>query len=537
MNKLLKRQIRKTIGDNDKLSEDWATLLNLISDTYDECDNDRKLIEHTLEITSEEMILLNNKLRQESKKALDLADERLKHATRSSNVGIWEHDLITNEVIWNETTYSLYGLKSCAELNGAEAWQKYVHPEDQIIANDKMEQAINNGKEFDMEYRVVWPDESVRHLRVKGMTETDLTGKVIKIVGTKWDITEKKIAQDNIKREKDLADSVINSLPGIFFLFTLDGKLLRWNKNLVELTGYTSEEIANMHPLDFFDENEKEHIKNEIGIVLTNGRSDTEAHLLTKNKEKLPYFFNSIKISYEGQDCIIGTTMDIAKRIKVETNLKVKNKDLEEFAYIVSHNLRAPIAKIQGLATLINPQESASKENLNLLNYIKDEVVNLDVIIKEMNSIIREKDYINFNVSVMRSEKSSLKVKNIYLIDDDAIVNIISKKTFEKSGIDAKLNVHQNAIKALEELKILSEIDMNNFPEMIFLDINMPEMNGWEFLDGFENFTAEVKKNCSVYMLTSSIDPSDIKRSYTYKTVKDFISKPLTKDKLKKLFT
>ena len=71
--------------------------------------------------------------------------------------------------------------------------------------------------------------------------------------------------------------------------------------------------------------------------------------------------------------------------------------------------------------------------------------------------------------------------------------------------------------------------------DVIFLDINMPGMNGWEFLDEFNNLTHHVKTRCKIFMLTSSIDPSDIKKSQTYSTVKDFITKPLTKEKLEKL--
>ena len=70
---------------------------------------------------------------------------------------------------------------------------------------------------------------------------------------------------------------------------------------------------------------------------------------------------------------------------------------------------------------------------------------------------------------------------------------------------------------------------------MVFLDINMPGKNGWDFLDEFERMCDEIKKNCKVYMLTSSIDPSDVKKSQSYETVKDFIIKPLTKEKLSKL--
>ncbi len=90
------------------------------------------------------------------------------------------------------------------------------------------------------------------------------------------------------------------------------------------------------------------------------------------------------------------------------------------------------------------------------------------------------------------------------------------------------VNSHCFPEKALEELVALSESGGKEFPDIIFLDINMPRMDGWEFLQEFEKLPDTILNKCSVYMLTSSIDPNDIEKSKTYKTVKNFFSKPLT---------
>jgi len=536
LNRLLQRQISKVFGTTPEIPEQYNEFIDLINRTYNQNDSDHKMLERILDVTSREMLAVNRKLKEESEHALSLADIRLKSATTAANVGIWEVNLETEEVIWNDTTYLLYGIDPRnSKLDGAQAWKKYVHPDDQISADTQYRLAIEGKIEFDIEYKVIWPDDSIRFLRTKGTVVRDTDGKPIKIVGTKWDITERKKAEENLLREKLLAESMINSLPGIFFLFTKEGKFLRWNKNLSSITGYTDEEIEKMNPMDFFAEDEKEYIKNEIIAVLTNGQSDTEAHLLTKDKRKLPYYFNSIKINYHGEDCIIGTTIDISKRRKAEENLKAKNKDLEEFAYIVSHDLRAPIAKIQGISELIN-QNTVSEETKNLLGYIKEEVKNIDNIIKEMNSIIRDKDYINSNVVFEKKLPPFKIIKNVFLIDDDPIVNILSKKIIEKINFCENVYVYRQASEALDELKKIEETEMHNCPDIIFLDINMPEMNGWEFLDNCKKACPGILKKCSVIMLTSSIDPRDKQKSQSYDFVTDFISKPLTKEKLKNLF-
>jgi CheY-like chemotaxis protein len=128
------------------------------------------------------------------------------------------------------------------------------------------------------------------------------------------------------------------------------------------------------------------------------------------------------------------------------------------------------------------------------------------------------------------------RINRILLIDDDNIFNYLNKKIIEISQLTANVTSHVNAKKALNELKLICDSGADSFPDIIFLDINMPVMDGWEFLDEFEKFPESIVEKCRVYILTSSIDPNDIEKSKAYKSVKDFISKPLSEEILKSLF-
>ena len=125
-----------------------------------------------------------------------------------------------------------------------------------------------------------------------------------------------------------------------------------------------------------------------------------------------------------------------------------------------------------------------------------------------------------------------LQLKHIMLIDDDNIFNFLNKQIIKIDNFAEKVSSHINAVNALEELKKFSESNSECFPDLIFLDINMPVMDGWQFLEEFEKLPDRCISKCKVYMLSSSIDPEDIEKSRTFKTVKDFISKPLTEETL-----
>lgn len=116
----------------------------------------------------------------------------------------------------------------------------------------------------------------------------------------------------------------------------------------------------------------------------------------------------------------------------------------------------------------------------------------------------------------------------VLLIDDDPVNNVVNTR-FIKKHFDLNVIVYDDACEAFKRLR---EWSLPEFPAIIFLDINMPEMDGWEFLEAFQTLPSQVREKCRVVMLTSSIDTADINKAKTYSVVQDFISKPLTIDKL-----
>ena len=142
------------------------------------------------------------------------------------------------------------------------------------------------------------------------------------------DISESKRAEEQIINEKKLSDSIINSLPGIFYLFDRNGKFLRWNKNFEVISKYNAAEVAGMHPSDFFDDDEKELLKEKIETVFDEGMTEVEAHFFTKDRKKIPYYFNG-KLTYlEGKPCLLGMGIDISERKKTEESVRLMEMEI-----------------------------------------------------------------------------------------------------------------------------------------------------------------------------------------------------------------
>ena len=116
------------------------------------------------------------------------------------------------------------------------------------------------------------------------------------------------------------------------------------------------------------------------------------------------------------------------------------------------------------------------------------------------------------------------------LIDDNADDNFFHERVIRKSSYADMILVKQSALDALNYLK--KDLLESEYPDLIFLDINMPAMNGWEFLEEFNQLTKVSQRNPIIIMLTTSDNPDDKENANTYKIVSDFKTKPLTKDML-----
>lgn len=118
------------------------------------------------------------------------------------------------------------------------------------------------------------------------------------------------------------------------------------------------------------------------------------------------------------------------------------------------------------------------------------------------------------------------KLNCILLVDDDEATNYLHQMIIEELGFTEKVVVAQNGLEALDYLKS-EEGGIHPQPDLIFLDVNMPRMNGWEFLEAYEKLAANQQGDIVMVMLTTSLNPDDLDKSQRIPKIKGFRNKPL----------
>ncbi|WP_116789036.1 response regulator [Flavobacterium psychrotrophum] len=127
------------------------------------------------------------------------------------------------------------------------------------------------------------------------------------------------------------------------------------------------------------------------------------------------------------------------------------------------------------------------------------------------------------------------RVNNMYVIDDDKIYHFLLKNLFKQNNIDVNPLFFSNGQDAIESIK--QNKDTGNLPDLILLDVNMPIMDGWQFLEEYSKLAGSLAKISTIYMISSSNDEQDLNKAKKFSTiVKEYFLKPICKEDLEKIF-
>ncbi|MCG2583643.1 PocR ligand-binding domain-containing protein [Massilia sp. TS11] len=136
--------------------------------------------------------------RKQAERAISESKERLEAAASAGIVGVWDWDIVSNKLVWDKVMYRLYGINE-QDFSGAyEAWSATVHPDDRPRLEQEIQAALRGERDYCAEFRVIWPDASLRYLKAVSHTSFDAHGRPLRMVGVNYDLTEQKTIQQQL---------------------------------------------------------------------------------------------------------------------------------------------------------------------------------------------------------------------------------------------------------------------------------------------------------------------------------------------------
>jgi PAS domain S-box-containing protein len=262
--------------------------------------------------------------RRQTKDALQESERKYRDLFENSIIGIFRTTPEGKFATINTSFARIAGYDSAAEMLAAISdirTQLYVKNEerDQFLSALAKDGYV---REFTAQFyhrdgHPVW-------IAINATAVRDAAGNVLYYEGTIEDITEQKRAEQALERERIFSDAVVDSVPGLLYLYDREGRLVRWNKAHETITGYSPEELGRMHLLDWYKDDDDSITAVNVGIqhTLEHGFGSAEANLQTKDGRKIPFYFTAKRLDIEGNTYFTGVGLDITERRKNQDELQ-----------------------------------------------------------------------------------------------------------------------------------------------------------------------------------------------------------------------
>jgi PAS domain S-box-containing protein len=342
---------------------------------------------------------------------------RLRLAQEVAQIGTFEWNLKTGVNRWTPELEAMYGLPPGGFGGTQKEWEELVHPDDRAETLRRLGKAMEQGG-FEAEWRVIWPDGTVRWLSGRGQLFKDELGNPQRLVGANIDITEiKRVAEESWQKQRLLALALEAANLGAWH-YQLDSGIVFWDERCREIYGVASgsqigyqDGIAIYHPDDRagVDEAVKQAISGADG-----GRYHRESRLIGPDGSE-KWIASHGRAFFEGEGDqrravrFVGVSTDITERKRVElavlrmnvdlehrvqertVELEAANNELAAFAYSVAHDLRAPLRGIDGwsLALLDDYGDQLDDGARKYLNRVRSETQRMGYLIDDILQLSR----------------------------------------------------------------------------------------------------------------------------------------------------
>ncbi|MFC2097665.1 PAS domain S-box protein [Bacteroidota bacterium] len=254
----------------------------------------------------------------------------LSKAQEMGNIGTWELDIITNNLIWTDEAYNIFGIPLGAEIT-LEIFFNTVHPDDRTFVHEKWSAVMKN-KPYDIEHRLLI-NGNIKWVRQRAEVEFDTKGEAIKAIGFTQDITERKQAEEELQDSKDYLDKIINTVASPLFVKNEKHEFSLVNDALCSLLNLRAEELIGKTGFEHFPEEQMKVFIAKDQEVLSSGIENINEEQLTDGTGKIRTIVTrkTLYTDPAGNKFLVGVINDVTERKQAEEALTKKMDEMQRF--------------------------------------------------------------------------------------------------------------------------------------------------------------------------------------------------------------
>lgn len=348
--------------------------------------------------------------------AQKLASERLLHGQRVAHIGDWDWNLNSDTIHFSEELIRIFGVSSSQMPLSFERTASLIHPDDRTRVEETVRESMATLAPFSIYYRLLRADTSERVVHSIGHVETNMDEQPIRLWGTTQDVTERWLAEENLRTSESQLRAITGAARDAIVSFTHTGEITFWNPGAVRTFGVESDQALGMSIHNFVstpvptgghgviegadsaNKVDEEHSRDEEETISwsTNGPLEMSAH--TYNGKAFPAEVSLGSWTHSGKTFYTAIIRNVTKRHRAETELQefarqleASNRELQDFAYIASHDLQEPLRKINAFSDRLRSKYGSSLDDtaLDYLGRMQNAAQRMQVLINDLLTLSR----------------------------------------------------------------------------------------------------------------------------------------------------
>ncbi|PPT09453.1 Circadian input kinase A [Geitlerinema sp. FC II] len=258
--------------------------------------------------------------------------DRLQLAVKSAQMGIWDWDIPNDELVWDDRMYELYGIAPSDFAGVYEAWEACVHPEDLEAVRQCLQDALEGQRDYDVEFRAIWPDGTVRAIEAYALVQRDSQGQPLRTIGVNFDVTDRTQAEAALKESEARFRYLADCAPVLIWMSGRDKRCFHFNTTWLDFTGRSLEQeqgdgwLEGVHPEDL------EFCSDTYATVFETRQSFEMEYRLRRFDGQYRWLLNTgiPRFDADGEFLgYIGSCVDITDRKQAEIELVAIQKALK----------------------------------------------------------------------------------------------------------------------------------------------------------------------------------------------------------------